>query len=155
MEQTPDIWHQISTTEDIDDLMNVYCGFHDSCIVALNFVSGTSVDSERSMVFCGYGKYAVNIIFHSLWNDYALELNFSGVRRLHLVGAQDNYSNDILEASIKFYDNLFPSSYSTPARVIIWADSKNFNPQNIEPQLIEPADTFIVAHTLKWRLIEK
>jgi len=148
-------WHDVFSQKDIDDLLNAYGGFHDSCIASLNFKSGTYVDSESSMHFDGIGKYELYMVFHSQWNDHALELCFTGLRRLHLVGAQDNYLNDILDASIKFYDDLLPSKYQAPEKVIVWADRVDFDAKDIGSQLTEPADTYVIAHTLKWRLIKK
>lgn len=155
MNQKTNKWYEVFNQKDIDDLLNAYGGFHDSCIASLNFVSGTYVDSERTMHFNGFRDYALNIVFHSQWSDYTLELSFAGLRRLHLVGAQDNYGNDIFDASIKFYDNLLPSKYSTPSQVIVWADSEDFDVQDIDSQLKEPAVTYVIAHSLKWRLIDK
>ncbi|MDE6104227.1 MAG: hypothetical protein K2G38_00875 [Clostridia bacterium] len=148
-------WYEVLSQKDIDDLLDAYGGFHDACIVSLNFVSGMHVDSKNTMHFDGVDKYTLNIVFHSQWSDYALELQFAGLRRLHLTGVQDNYTNDIFDASIKFYDNLLPSNYQTPAQVIVWADSEDFNVKEIDSQLTEPADTYVIAHSLKWRLIKK
>lgn len=155
MAQELNKWYEVSTQKDIDTLLDSYEGFHDACIVSVTYISGIYVDSEKNMHFDEYDKYQLNIVFHSQWSDYALELHFAGLRRLHLVGVQDNYGNDIFDASIKFYDNLLPSKYQTPARVIVWADREDFDINNIDSQLTEPADTYVIAHSLKWRLIEK
>ncbi len=154
MKQKLKEWHEVLNQKDIDDLLDAYGGFHDSCIASLNFVSGTYTD-KNAMNFGGFDKYVLNMIFHSQWSDYALELQFAGLRRLHLVGVQDNYFNDIFDASIKFYDNLLPSTYQLPARVIVWADSEDFDVNDIDSKLSEPADTYVIAHSLKWRLIKK
>lgn len=155
MAQKPNNWHEVFTQKDIDDLLDAYCGFHDACIVSVNFVSGMHVDNEKAMHFGEFGKYALNMVFHSQWSDDALELHFAGLRRFHLVGAQDNYTNEIFEAFIKFYDDLLPSKYQTPTQVIVWADKSDFDVNNIYSQLTEPADTYVIAHSLKWRLIDK
>lgn len=155
MAQKPNEWHKICTQKDIADLLDAYGGFHDTCIVSVNYLSGTNVDSERAMHFNELDTYKLNIVFHSQWSDYALELHFSGLRRFHLTGMQDNYTNDIFDASIKFCDNILPSGYQTPAQVIVWADRSNFDIKDIDTQLTEPADTYVIAHALKWRLIEK
>lgn len=155
MTQKPNKWYDVLTQSDIDDLMDAYGGFHDACIVSVNFASGMHVDKKMTMHFGDLEQYALKIVFHSQWSDYALELHFAGLRRLHLVGIQDNYSNDIFDASIKFYDNLLSSKYQTPARVIVWADRGDFDVNSIDSQLTEPADTYVIAHSLKWRLTEK
>lgn len=148
-------WNEITNQSDIEKLLVAYGGFHDACIVSLNFKSGTSVDIESTMHFDGFDKCELRILFHSQCSDRALELCFSGLRRLHLVGVQDNYGNDIYGVSIKFYDNLLQSKCQMPARVIVWADSEEFDPRNIDSPLKEPADTYVIAHKLKWRLTDK
>lgn len=155
MEHKINEWHGIFNQKDIDDLFYAYGGFHDSCITSVNFKSGISVDNERTMLFDDPDKWELHMIFHSQWNDYALELCFNGVRSFHLTGIQDNYGNDIFDASIKFYDNLLPCRYQMPAQGIVWADREDFDPKNIDFQLNEPADTYVIAHSLKWRLINK
>ncbi|MDE7440205.1 MAG: hypothetical protein K2N23_06845 [Clostridia bacterium] len=148
-------WKNVQNEKDIEELLNAYNGFHDSCIASLNFQSGTYVDNNYTMHFDGYKKYELHIIFNSQWYPKDLELCFNGLRRLNLVGVQDNYMNDICEASIKFYDKLLPSKYQVPERVIVWADCEDFDANAIDLQLGEPADTYVIAHTLKWRFIDK
>ena len=155
MTQKLNEWHEVFTQKDIDDCLDAYGGFHDSCIASINYISGTYVDGEKSMHFDEYIKFKLSMVFHSQWSDYALELHFAGLRRLHLVGVQDNYTNDIFDASIKFYDNLLPSKYQTPSQVIVWADREDFDIKDMASLLAEPGDTYVIAHSLKWRLIEK
>lgn len=147
-------WKEVLNDSDINDLLDSYAGFHDSCIVSLNYQSGINVD-ETTMHFNGIDGFTLNMIFHSVWSDKALELCFTGLRRLHLVGAQDNYVNDIYGASIKFYDGILPSEYAAPERVVVWADSEEFDAKDIDHKLCEPDDVYVIAHALKWRFVDK
>ncbi len=153
MEQSINVWHDVFTPKDAGELLNAYGGFHDSCIVSVNFKSGMYVHNKT--MHCETDNYELHMIFHSQWNDYALELCFTQVRKLHLVGLEDNYFGDIYGASIQFCNNLLPAKYRTSQQVIVWADSEDFDPKDVNAQLSEPDDTYVIAQTLKWRLVEK
>ena len=147
-------WKEILTQNDIDEIMNIYGGFHDSCIVSLEYKSGIYVDNERSMHFDGLNKCGVLLTFHSQWNEKPLELYFGGVRKMFVQGLMDNYTNEILDASIKFYDGLLPHNYSMPERVIVWSDNYDFDAEtDASSAKDEPCDTYIIANSLKWRLV--
>lgn len=148
-------WKEISAQKDIDELMDLYGGFHDACIVSLEYKSGIYVDNERTMHFDGLDKCGVLVRFHSQWYEKTLELYFIGVRKMFLQGLMDNYTNDIFGASIKFYDGLLPHRYNMPERVIVWADCEDFNAEtDSTPAKDEPCDTYIIANALKWRLVD-
>ena len=42
-------WREIKTQADIDALDQEICGFHDSCIVGIDYKTGTFVSKDRSM----------------------------------------------------------------------------------------------------------
>ena len=146
-------WKLIKTKKDIDELMEYFYGFHDTCINSISYVSGNKVNEDRSMVFGTLDDYKLNIVFDSQWKSQ-IELCFTGVRRMHLVGLEDNYSNDIFDASISFYNNILPSKHFVPKKVIVWADDSNFDIKDIDNSLSEPSITYIIAHELKWRKID-
>lgn len=63
--------------------------------------------------------------------------------------------NDIMDASIKFYDGLLPHKYSMPERVIVWADGDDFDAEtDVTPAKDEACDSYVIANALKWRFIE-
>ena len=145
-------WMDIETQKDIDVLMESFSGFHDSCLVSMNYISGNKVQDNGSMTFGTPNDYQLNMIFDNQYGE-SVELCFQGVRRMHLVGLQDNYLADIFGASIAFYENIMPSKYTAPQRCIVWADDGSFDVSKIDHSLNEPAVTYIIAHTLKWRKI--
>ena len=145
-------WHDIKTQEDIDLLMSVYGNFHDACIVSLNFQSGAFVDDDMAMLFGGAEERVLSVKFQRQWRPKTIEVQFVGLRQMHLVGWQDNYSCDILSANLTFHDNLLPGN---PHRVIIWSDTDLFNVEKIDNSIHEPADTYIVANFLRWRIAEE
>lgn len=101
-------WKEISSQKDIDELLNTYHGFHDSCIVSVNYQSGASVDDKGTMYFGNVAQHELFVVFHSQWEPGTIELRFAGLRRLHLVGWQDRYLCNIFDAHLAFYDKLLP-----------------------------------------------
>lgn len=143
-------WFDVSSKDDIDTLLNEYYGFHDSCIVSVQYVSGATVDDAGSMG--GMGNNYLIIRFDSQMPPFykqpekkTLELKFSGVRRLNLIGIQDNYFCDIFDCYLAFYQDY-----------IVWADTECFNPlEYSEDKLLhEPMDTFVIADHLAWRFVK-
>ncbi|NLB82032.1 MAG: hypothetical protein GX800_10590, partial [Clostridiaceae bacterium] len=56
-------WKEIKTQEDIDELLDVYGGFHDSCIVSLRYESGACVTADKAMHFGGASNRELYITF--------------------------------------------------------------------------------------------
>lgn len=145
-------WYNIETQDDIDHLMTTYGDFHDACIVSLNFQTGVFVDDKMTMHFGSAEEKILSVTFQRQWNPKTIELQFSGLRQIHLIGWQDNYLNDILCAYLAFHNDLLPG---TPKRVIVWSDTDYFDVTKIDNSIHEPADTYIVANALKWRIVDK
>lgn len=161
-------WKEILTQNDIDELLDLYGGFHDACIVSVEYKSGLYVGDERNeyddgsvkfntgtMYFDEPDKCGALLTFHSQWFEKPLQLYFSGVRKIYLQGRMDNYMNDIMDASIKFYDGLLPHKYSMPERVIVWADGDDFDAETyVTAAKEEPDYSYVIANALKWRFVE-
>lgn len=145
-------WYNIETQDDIEHLMTTYGDFHDACIVSLNFQTGVFVDDKMTMHFGSAEEKILSVTFQRQWNPKTIELQFSGLRQIHLIGWQDNYLNDILCAYLAFHNDLLPG---TPKRVIVWSDTDYFDVTKIDNSIHEPADTYIVANALKWRIVDK
>lgn len=145
-------WHKVELQEDIDFLMETYGGFHDSCIVSLSFQSGAFVDNDMAMHFGGPNERILSVICQSQWEPKTIELQFSGLRQMHIVGWQDNYLCLILDAYLAFHNGLLPGS---PDRVIVWSDTDCFDINKIDNSIAEPADTYIVAKELRWRILQE
>lgn len=85
------MWHNIETQDDIEMLMSSYRDFHDSCIVSVNYLSGSFINKERAM-HCGKAEdHVMSVVFHSQWTPRIIELQFAGLRQCHLVGWEHNY----------------------------------------------------------------
>lgn len=145
-----DKWYDVKNQSDIEWMMSTYGDFHDACIVSLNFQSGAFVDGKNTMYFGGPDDCILSVVFQCQWKPKTIELQFIGLRQLHLVGWQDNYLCDILDAYLAFHDHLLPGK---TGRVIIWSDNSMFDVAKIGNAIQEPADTYIVANALRWRIV--
>lgn len=135
------VWNIINNNHDIDVLLEKYHGFHDACICHIEYISGASVDENGGMSFPSSDRARLNITFQSQIALKTLELQFIGLRRMNLIGYQENYFCDISGCYLSLY-----KSY------IIWADSDCFNPEKpCENKLLSEAMvSFIVADKLQW-----
>ncbi|MGI6607668.1 MAG: hypothetical protein ACOX1F_01630 [Erysipelotrichaceae bacterium] len=143
-------WNKIETEKDIEILMDNYCGFHDSCIVSVLYESGTFVDPEGAMHFSDANGHRMRVIFQSQIEKKKLELLFIGLRQVHLVAWQDNYTCDIYDAHISIQKELLPGEAK---RQVVWADYSRFDINDIDNVISEPANSYIVSNELRWRLI--
>ena len=91
------MWNEIKNEIDIENLMNEYSGFHDSCIVSINYHSGAFVNDKGAMANGRLLEHSVEMILHSQCNK-PIELRFTGVRKCNIVGWEDNYSCNIFGA---------------------------------------------------------
>ena len=145
-------WNEVKDEKDIETLLKTYCGFHDSCIASAKYDSAMYTDEEKTMWFGDPEDYSLNLIFHSQWDPQYIELRFEGVRRFRLIGFQDNYTSDIYGAFIKFCDDLLLSGHFAPSRSIVWSDCE-FDESAAGEDLCEPACSYIIAGSLKWRIL--
>ena len=143
-------WFDINSQDDIDTLLNKYYCFHDSCIVSAQYISGASVNDKGDMSRIGDNCLIIQFDsqmpkFHKSPENKTIELKFFGVRRLNLIGIQDNCFCDISDCYLAFYKNC-----------IVWADTDYFNPiEYSENELLaEYMDTFVVADRLSWRFVK-
>ena len=144
-------WKEIRSESDIDEIMETLGDFHDSCIVSVNYKSGAFVDERYAMHSGSPDDREMTVLFHSQWDPKVFELCFTGVRQMHLVGWQDNYFCDIFSAGLSFCSNILPGAQS---RLIVWTDYGSFDPSDAEGPIKEPANTYIISNSLKWRIIE-
>ena len=148
------MWNEIKNELDIETLMNEYGGFHDSCIVSINYHSGAFVDDKGTMAFGGLLEHCIEMILHSQWKN-PIELRFTGVRKCNIVGWEDNYFCDIFGASLNFHSDLLGKTRDD--RLIVWADSDGFNPANYTEENPISTDgkhsTYVIAEKLFWRIM--
>lgn len=145
-------WNEVKTQEDIDFLMSTYRDFHDSVLISANYKNGYYVDDENAIHGCEPEDFVLSMLFHSQWQPRIVELQFMGLRQTHLTGWEDNYLPIILETYLAFHENLLPGS---PSKVIIWSDNSWFDTEKIDNTIHEPSETYVVANSLRWRIIKE
>lgn len=145
---------EIKTQQDIDDLMEIFYGFHDSCLFSAKYKSGNFVDEENAMCFGLEENYVLEAIFHSQWQEKALVMHFVGVRQCCIAGFQKYYMNEMQDCYLKIHQDLVTGD-DTP--LIVWADCDGFSPKSeIARNLLqEPLPSYIVANKAYWYLKEK
>ena len=148
------MWNEIKNENDIESLLTLYGGFHDSCIVSVNYKSGAYVDDNGGMANGELLEHSVEIVLHSQWNT-PIELRFTGVRKYSVVGWQDNYFCDIFGVYLNFHTDLLGKTRDD--RLIVWADDSCFDPSVYkEEKLISDNSancTYVIAEKMFWRLM--
>ncbi len=153
-------WIKVKSETDIQDLLNKCYGFHDYHLTNLKFESGIKRLPDLSIQsFVGDNPDCkLKMLFQTSDNTISIELLFSGVRLFHIVGCQDRYDNEIMEAYLSFAGNIFENN-DTP--FIVWSDNSDWiNETNIKEAinnnlLEEPSTSFVIANSLKWKIIDK
>ena len=134
------MWNEVITTENITNLINIYGGFHDSCIKEVNYISGAHVNDNLSMMPINDMR-SVDIVFQRQYkNPMAIVMRFSGLKTLHLAPPNSNYTCEIFDAAMFIKENH-----------IYWADSYDVTHENIETY----NGTWICAEKLQWRVIDE
>lgn len=144
-------WNEITSVADINYLLDQYGGFHDSCLNAMFYHSGSYVD-RRFMYSAPSEEHELHMIFHSQWYEQPLELCFNGVRKCQLIGFESSYFVEILDCYLAYHNDLI-AGRDDP--LIVWANYDGFSPASYfyDRLLHEPDITYVVAEKLKWRFI--
>lgn len=151
-----DFWISVNNDAGIKELMEAYCGFHDSCITGISYTSGSYVDDNKSMIGCmdACGHKLV-LTLNSQWKD-PLALLFEGVMKFNVVGYEENYFCEILGAYLSFCTDL--TGKTRDDKLIVWSNNECFKPESYSEEKIISANgknsTYIVAQKLSWRFMK-
>jgi len=134
-------FNKINTQEDIQELMNKFGFFHDSCIKEIKYISGGYVSkkvSDKNRTMCPVNSIrSVYIIFQSQNTDCSvIEMKFDFIQKLNLVPRNEDYDCIINDASLVKINNLF-----------YWSEWESFDIEDIE---IENG-TWISSKEVGWR----
>lgn len=145
-------WHEVETEEDIKRLLEIYGGFHDACLVSLNYKSGAYVDAEQTMHFGLPEERELHVFFHRQWEPREVELCFTGLRKYCIAGWQNNYFCDMFDCYLAIHQDLIAGRDES---LIVWADGANFSPKDFVERdiLAEPVTSYVIAENLRWRLL--
>lgn len=142
-------WKRIETQNDIDELMGLARGFHDTCLVSASFKTGQYVDTSGAMASsCAPETYELTITLHSQWTKKPLELRFTGMHKTSLTGYDQRSDGIIYDAHLAFHEDV-PGAEGK--KLIVWADWVDFSPGKSD---IDDLTSFVYAECLIWRETE-
>lgn len=128
-------WNEMKTKEELDQLLQVFGGFHDSCLKEMYMWTGAYVSEELSMAMSSGTN--VRMLFQRQYeNPSAIELLFEGVVKINITPSPENYDSIILGASLVQQDGVF-----------YWADDSGWTPDTTFPYEV----SWISAKCVKWR----
>ena len=127
---------QIKDNKDIEELMDSFGWFHDSCIKELEYYSGSYVDSNRCMYPFNSSR-CVRMVFQSQNTAIStIEMKFDKIKKLNLIPRNEEYDCIIYGASLKKIDGLF-----------YWSEWTGFKIEDITRE----HGTWISAQEVSWR----
>lgn len=129
-------WNYVETHEDVESLMKQASEFHDSVLRGLNYISGSYVDSDGSVIPMDRIRKVIMRI-ESQWCQ-PVEMVFEGVTALNLRPSNDNCDSIIYCASL----------YTKDASVF-------FCDSYLEQIDKSYEGTWITAYSLRWRFVSK
>ena len=97
-------WNYVETPGEAEYLLKEVCGFHDSLLRELSYVSGAHANEDGTV--CPVDDIRrVTMEFDCQWSP-GVELVFEGVTALNLRPAEDNYMSDLYGVSPVSYTHL-------------------------------------------------
>jgi len=131
------MWNEVLTSGDIDNLMELYGGFHDSCIKEMSYVSGACVNENDLSMFPINDERTLKVIFQRQERPVTVELEFSGLIKLNLTPNNEKSSCEIFESTLVIKDGCF-----------YWGDCGDLN-----GKFDKYKGTWICSEKLRWRTV--
>ena len=133
------MWNEIVNIQDINHFMETVCCFHDSCIKEIKYVSGAYVNENLSMHPINDKRVLKVIVQRQFEDNPMIEMEFVGLKKLKLCPVDENYTCEILDATMFMKDSC-----------IWWCDCGGVSELNLE----DYDGTIICASQFRWRTIE-
>lgn len=133
------MWNAINNDKELRLFMEKICNFHDSCIKEIKYLSGAYVDENLSMKPINTCRTLSVIIQRQFERDSTIELEFSGLKHMNLCPNGEEYTCEILDATMLFTDE-----------GIYWCDCGGVLEQDIKNY----RGTVICALNFRWRAID-
>lgn len=134
------MWNEIVCKKDLDSFMNIMCGFHDSCVKEIKYISGAYVNEKLSMSPVNSQRVLCVIIQRQFEDPSAIEMQFAGLKYLKLFPKGENYTCEILDASMIIKEDC-----------IYWCDCGGLSEKDIESY----TGTTICASKVRWRAADE
>lgn len=130
-------WNKLTDQIDIENFMELFGGFHDSCFKELHMWNKTFVDDDFSMSMSFELDTCVRVLFQRQVSEpSAIELLFKGVTQFHVIPRAKGQDSIIYGAKLMFKDGLF-----------YWAENEEWQ---IHQPFLHPI-SWISAKELLWR----
>lgn len=134
------MWHEINDQNDLNSFFDMYCGFHDSCIKELKYISGAYVCDDLSMHPINEQRILRLIVQRQFKNPSVVEMEFIGLKYFKMYPNDENYTCEILDATMLLKDNC-----------IYWCDCGGLS----EDELESYEGTLICAAKVRWRAADE
>ena len=130
-------WIEVKDSKGIENLLEKFGGFHDSCLKELYMWTDSYVDENLSMGVSPELDTNVQILFQRQFCDpSAIELLFEGVTQFHILPSPINYDSIIYDVKLILHKGLF-----------YWADAYDWEPEDCSHH----TNSWVSAEHLKWR----
>lgn len=133
------MWNSVNNNNDLAVLMETLGDFHDSCVKEMRYISGAYVNADLSMYAVNDKRILKVIIQRQYENPSAIEMEFKGLKYLKLRPNDENYTCEILDATMMLKDDC-----------VIWCDCGGLSEADIESY----EGTVICASELRWKATE-
>lgn len=134
------MWNDIRSEHDINDLMEMACDFHDSCIKEVKYVSGAYVAHDLGMHPVNDLRILKMIIQRQFDNPSVIEFEFSGLRYFRLNPCDEGYTCEIQDATMLWKDDC-----------VFWCDCGGLSKTELERH----SGTMVCAEKVRWRAVNE
>ena len=134
------MWNDIANENDLKNFMDAMYGFHDSCIKEIKYISGAYVNEKLSMSPVNSQRILSVIIQRQFENPSVVEMQFVWLKYLKLFPNDENYTCEILDATMIFKEDC-----------IYWCDCGGLSVKDVESY----TGTTICASKVRWRAVDE
>lgn len=134
------MWNEIANEKNLNIFMDTMCGFHDSCINEIKYISGAYVDKNLNMFPINDKRTLSIIIQRQFKNPSAIEMQFEGLKKLQLTPENEDYTCEILDATMLFKNDC-----------VYWCDCGGLSEEDVEKY----SGTMICATKIRWRAVDE
>jgi hypothetical protein len=130
-------WIEIASQEDVDHLMEVFGGFHDSCLREVHVWTDHWVRPDLSMYYPSDLNTQIRILFQrQVQSHSAIEILFEKVTHFNLAPTPEHY-----------YPIIFGARMAIEDGIIYWANDEDWSPESASINI----HTWISARQARWR----
>lgn len=129
------MWNEIVNENDLNNFMDIHYEFHDSCIKEFKYISGAYAN-EKIMHPINDLRILKMIVQGRFKKSDVIELEFIGLKYLKMFPSDENYTSEILDATMILKEDC-----------IFWCDCGDLSEIDLENY----KGTIICASKVRWR----